>query len=143
MKRIVINITLGFALLGFTACTTQPNMLRDTSKMPVVLHGKKHDFQSAKYITRIPAGTAIPFNVKVNGDVFMQRVEKTFFVKLKQDTYLYGGKSNYGDIMNLWVSYDKKHWKTLDATYGGSMALEVKVTHEKAYINLGFEANKK
>lgn len=143
MRKIVINITLGLALLGFTACTTQPNMLKDASKMPVVLHGKKHTMQNEEFITHIPAGTSIPFSIKVNGDVFMQSVEKSFFVKLKQDTYLYGENNNYSDIFNLWVSHDKKHWKTLNDTYKGSMALAVKVTHEDAAIDLGFEANRK
>jgi len=141
MKRIVINITLGLALLGFTACSTQQNMPIEASKMPVVLHGEKHKVQNREYITLLPAGTSIPFNIKVNGDVFVESVEKTFLVRLKQDTYIYGGKSNYADVFNLWISYDKKHWKTLDATYKGLMALDVSVTHEKASIHLGFEAN--
>ena len=143
MKRIVTKMTLGLALLGFTACTTQPTMLSDASKMPVVLHGKKHTMQNTEFITLIPAGTSIPFNLKVDGDVFIQSVEKTFPVRLKQDTYIYGERGNTTDIFNLWVSYDKKHWKTMDASYKGSLGLEVKVTGKKASIDLGFEANKK
>ena len=143
MKRIITNIALGLALLGFTACTTQPNILKDTSKMPVVLHGKKHTMQNREFITFIPAGTSIPFKVKVNGDVFMQSVEKTFPVRLKQDTYIYGAKNNYSDIFNLWISYDKKNWKTMNETYKGSLGLEVKVTQEESSINLDFAADSK
>ncbi len=148
MKRIVTNMTLGLALLSFTACTTQPNILRDASKIPVVLHGEKsndakYTMQNTEFITLIPAGTSIPFNIKVNGDVFMQSVEKTFPVKLKQDTYIYGAKNNYSDIFNLWISYDKKNWKTMEETYKGSLALEVKVTQEETAINLGFAADSK
>ena len=118
-------------------------MPREVSNMPVVLHGEKHNLKNTEFITLVPAGTSIPFNVKVNGDVFVQSVEKIFPVILKQDTYLYGQNSNDADIFKLWVSYDKKNWKTMDATYKGSWALKVKVTHEKAQIDLGFEANNK
>lgn len=141
MKKTVINLTLGLALIGFTACATQPNILKEASKMPVVLHGEKHKIKNAEFITLIPAGTAIPFSIKVDGNVFMKRVEKTFPIRLKQDTYLYGVNNNDADIFNLWVSHDKKHWKTLNDTYKGSMALEVKVTHEKTAIDLGFVVN--
>ena len=143
MKRIVANIVLGLALLDFTACTTQPNILNDTSKIPVVLQGKKHTMQNREFITLIPAGTSIPFKVKVNGGVFMQSVEKIFPVILKQDTYIYGAKNNYSDMFNLWISYDKKNWKTMDETYKGSLGLEVKVTQEESSINLDFTADRK
>ena len=142
-KRIVTNIALGLALLSFTACTTQPNILNDTSKIPVVLHGKKHTMQNREFITLIPAGTSIPFNVKVNGNVFMQSVEKNFPVILKQDTYIYGAKNNYSDMFNVWISYDKKNWKTMDETYKGSLGLDVKVTQEESSINVDFTADRK
>ena len=141
MKKTVINITLGLVLFSFTACTTQPNILKEASKMPVVLHGEKHERNNAEFITLMPAGTSIPFKIKVDGNVFMDRVEKTFPVKLKQDTYIYVANKNDADIFNLWVSNDKKHWKTLDDTYKGSMALEVNVTHKKTAIDLGFTVN--
>ena len=99
--------------------------------------------QNREFITLIPAGTSIPFKVKVNGDVFMQSVEKTFPVRLKQDTYIYGAKNNYSDMFNLWISYDKKNWKTMDKTYKGSLGLEVKVTQEESSINLDFTADSK
>lgn len=143
MKKIVTNIALGLTLLSFTACTTQPNILKEASKMPIVMHGEKHKSQNTEFITLMPAGTAIPFHVKVNGNVFMQSVEQTFPVKLKKDTYIYGAKNNYSDIFNLWISYDKKNWKTMEETYKGSFALEVKVTQEETAINLGFAADSK
>jgi hypothetical protein len=141
MKKTVTNIVLGLTLLSFTACTTQPNILKEASKMPIVMHGEKHKSKNGEFITLMPAGTFIPFSIKVDGNVFMERVEKTFPVRLKRDTYIYGANSNDANIFNLWVSYDKKHWKTLNDAYKGSMALEVKVTHAETAIDLGFAVN--
>ena len=144
MKRIIAPVALGITLLGFTACTTQPDILKDTSKIPVVMFGEKHIVNNNAFITRIPAGTAIPFNVHIEGDVFVQNVTKTFPVKLKQDTYLYYGKNyNNTTLYNLWVSHDKKHWKTMDEMYKGAISSQVSVTQEKASIDLGFKAMNK
>ncbi|HFQ62368.1 MAG TPA: hypothetical protein ENK39_08765 [Epsilonproteobacteria bacterium] len=143
MKKTTITMALGFTLLGLSACTTQPKILNDTSKIPVVLQGKAKVTQNSEVITLMPAGTIIPFNLKVGGDVFMQNVQKTFTVKLRRDTYMYGAIGKNIDASNSWVSFDKKHWKTLQDAYNGTLLLGVNVTDKDTSINLAFEANSK
>ena len=143
MKQTAIAMTLGFALLGLSACTTQPEILNDTSKVPVVQRSKVDTTHYKEFIILMPAGTEIAFNAKVHGDAFMKNVKKTFMLKLKRDTYMYVADSDNPDAANLWVSHDKKHWKTLMDAYEGTLSLNVDVTAKDASIDLDFEANSK
>ena len=147
MKQTVTTIALGFALLGLSACTTQPEMLNDTSKVPVIMHGKAdvNIAKNSKIIILMPAGTTIPFNLKIGGDVFKKNVHKTFPLKLRRDTYMYVANmdNNQADASSIWISYDKKEWRTMQDTYGGTLLLDVDVSAKDASIDLDFEANNK
>ena len=88
----------------------------------------------------IKAGTSIPVNVTVAGDVFTKDINKTIFTTLKNDTYFY---SAFKDDTSFWISYDREHWVTIQDAFGGGISLDYTITPKETAINLGFEANKK
>jgi len=143
MKKVLSTIGLGLTIMSFTACATKPEGL---SKMPVVVQGKTSKTPLTKRITLVPAGTSIPVNITIKGDVFTEDVKKIIPVVLKNNTYFY---SSLKDIQTanayekFLVSYDKKRWVTLDEAFSGQLQFAVEITDEKSAINLSFQANQK
>lgn len=143
MNKILSVALFGFGFFGITACVTQPNMPMKYENMPVVLYGNKSKVKNSNFITFIPSGTKIPFNLEVKGNVFRENVKKSFPVILKDDTYFYSDIVKNPKEGNLWISYDKKHWYTMEEAFNGMIGLGVDMQHDSASISLGFEANRK
>ena len=138
MKKILSTILLGMGMLSFSACATKPEGL---STMPVVAQGNPSDISLTKRITLVKAGTSIPVNASVTGDVFTKDINKTIYTVLKDDTYFY---STFSDSdARLWISYDLQHWVTLQDAFGGGVDLDYTISPNETTIRLGFEANTK
>ena len=143
MKKTLCIIGLGLSMVSFTACATKPKGL---SKMPVVVQGKTSTIALDKRITLVPAGTSIPVNVTVGGDVFKAEVKKTIPIILKADTYFYSAVKDVNDAKRyerFLVSYDKKRWFTLDKFFKVESGMEVSITPKNSAISMHFNADKK
>ncbi len=131
-------MVLGFGMLSFSACASKPKGL---STMPIVVQGDHSDVSLNKRITLVKAGTAIPVNVTLKGDVFTKDINQTIFTALKKDTYFYSAFK--GSDANLWISYDRQHWVTLQDAFGGAISLDYTISPNETIIRLGLKVDKK
>jgi len=119
----------------------KPPQPKIDANLPVIVHGRQEYLHEKESILYIPAGAALPVEVEVKGNAFVDPLHETLHVRLKEALYAYLDKRS--DSISIWVSRDKRAWKPLQEHFTGEFSLTVAAKKQGATILFGLTADHK
>lgn len=110
------TLCIGIAALLLAACANlaSPPSAETVATLPTVRFGQPAP-EGKDFILRYPAGTPLPMDVSINGNIFEKNEQTTLNQRLKRDIYVY----------KTWASYDGKTWQRANQLVGGKIELHL------------------
>lgn len=113
--RHITKLLIVSGLFVLTGCASLTKPSQETfAKLPVVKFGETA-LAGKKFIIHYPAGTPLPVVASVKGSLFVQPVQETIQVSLRNDIYLF----------EKWVSLDGKTWQPRSDVVTGSFEMTI------------------